>query len=699
MRLKSQIAVFLVLVIILPFLLFIGLSNRYFTQDYINKINESNNTIANNVSTVTNAVALNVSQFIEKAYVITEEISLNPYTISFEKTSQDKLLKEKIKLHTYVDLFYIQGTDGMQTARSTGTCGDRANRWWFIKFMEDKKPYVTQSYYSISTNLAVTSIIYPINDINGSLIGVMGTDLKLDYLQKLVEEFNKDGMNEIYIFDGEGVVIANPDYSKVQEKYNYKKLIKTVLKKDNSGKPVLDAKGNQIEEEIIIQAPAKFQDIINKAAEGENGITEYTDLNNQEVIAAYSAIDLPGSSAKWIAVTVQKKASALGSVSLMKRVNVIGTIAIFALILGCFFVLARKILRGIVEAKKKVETIAEGDLSARIIIGGSGEIKELGEQANTAIENLANLITKVKENIEIVYRASQVLEEKAGDSSGSSRDVKEYIKKINDKSAEQAKNISNVRDISGEINQQIVEVNGSVKEISAFIENINSLSVKGHQKLRETLTQIGEIKATTEKISAITGKLNKDSAQIGDIVNLIADIAERTNLLALNASIEAARAGEAGRGFAVVADEIKKLSEGTNDATKQIAALIENTQMNAGDAASAMLEGNEKVVKGETIAKETSEAFVQIVESIKQATAKIHDISALSGQMVSGNKKEVAAIDSITHISQELSNVAREIMDISNSQIASMDEVVAVADKLATISLSLKENAGKFKTE
>ncbi len=699
MRLKSQITVFLVLVIILPFLLFIGFSNRYFTQDYINKIDESNKTIANNVSTVTNAVALNVSQFIEKAYVITEEIALNPYTITFEKTSQDILLKEKIKYHPYVDLFYIQGTDGMQTARSSGTCGDRSNRWWFIKFMEDKKPYVTKSYYSISTNLAVTSIIYPINDISGNLIGVMGTDLKLDYLQKLVEEFNKDGTNEIYIFDGEGVVIANPDYVKVQDKYNYKKLIKTVLKKDNSGKPVLDEKGNQIEEEIAIQAPAEFQDIINKAGAGENGLAEYTDLKNQEVIAAYSAIELPGSSEKWIAVTVQKKASALGSVSLMKRVNVIGTVAIFALILGSFFILSRKILKGIVEAKQKVDTIAEGDLSARINIGGSGEIKELGEQANKAIENLANLITRVKENVEIVYQSSQVLEEKAQDSSGSSYSVKEYINKITDKSAEQAGNISNVRSVSGEINQQIIEVNGSVKEISAFIENVNSLSIKGHEKLQETLTQIGEIKATTEKISGITGKLNKDSAQIGDIINLIANIAERTNLLALNASIEAARAGEAGRGFAVVADEIKKLSEGTNDATKQIAALIETTQMNAGDAANAMLEGNEKVVRGEAIAAETSEAFVQIVESIKQAGVKIHDILGLSGRMVSANKKEVAAIDTITRISQELLLAAREIMDISNSQIASMDEVVGMADKLASISLSLKDNSGKFKTK
>jgi len=699
MKLKSKMTLFIFGVIILPFILFISFSNRFFTQDYINQIDASNKTITKNVSMISNAVALYVTQFIDNAYAVTKEIALDPKTVSFSAASQERLLKEKIKNYPYVDLFYIQGLDGMQTARSSGSCGDRSNRWWFIKFMKDQKPYVTKSYYSISNNLAVSSIIYPINN-NGRLIGIMGTDLKLDYLQELVGKFNEDDwVNEIYIFDGEGVVIAHPDYLKVQEKHNYKKLVKNVLKRNADGQPLLDKNGNQVEEELPIKVPDGFRDIINKAQNGENGVTEYMDLNGEKIIAAYNTIRIPGFSDNWVVVTEQKKVNVLERVGFIKKFNIIGTMIIFAFILISIFILARKIINGIMKTKNKVEKLAHGNLTENIEVGGSAEIKELGDSANQSIKNLANLIRRVKENVKIVFNASKELEKSANQSSEDSLLVKEYINKIIDKSSLQAERINNANKLSEEMNEQIVEINNSLQEMSAFVEEVNSLSQKGNGKLRETVAQIREIRATTDKISELMDRLNKDSAQIGQIIHLIAEIAEGIDLLSINASIEAARAGKAGKGFAVVASQIKKLSQGANVATQQIVALIQNTQANVNEAFTAMQEGNVKVAQGEAIALDTSESFVQIVESISQAGEKINNISDLSDHMVRANTKLEEAFNAFTHISGELLQATQEIVQISNNQIDSMDKVVEVADKLGGVSISLKENSEKFVTE
>lgn len=190
-----------------------------------------------------NTIADNVQSFVDKGYAITEQLAFNNSIINFNLDLQKLALDGTAKRHPYFDLLYIQGVDGMQTARFVGELGDRSNRWWFIQMMEDNSSFVSKSYYSLACNKPVTSIFFPIYR-DDSFVGIMGADMSLDALQVMIEEKSTED-SYAYVLDGEGVVIAHPDKKQVSEQYNYKTLEKIIQIKDSAGNIVKDAKGNE----------------------------------------------------------------------------------------------------------------------------------------------------------------------------------------------------------------------------------------------------------------------------------------------------------------------------------------------------------------------------------------------------------------------------------------------------------------------
>lgn len=320
----------ILILVITPFIASSCLSNYFIMKDYDKIVEENSISYAS-------SIANNVKLFIEKAYSVTEEIANNSDVISFEKEKQESVLVNSIKRNTYFELFFIQGTDGMQTARSSGTLGDRSNRWWFTKIMSDNKPFVTKSYYSLTGNVAVSSIILPIYSDNSTLVGIMGADLKLDSIQKIVEEFQQKSGCYAFVIDGEGVVIAHPDSNQVTEMYNYKLQNRTELVKDSNGNIVEDENGNQKIEIKEITVPSELKEIVEAALSGDNGVIKYSDNNGEKVISAYSTIQLPGESDNWAVITVQKQEDALQFIyNIQLRNMIIVLLMIFIVIIFAY---------------------------------------------------------------------------------------------------------------------------------------------------------------------------------------------------------------------------------------------------------------------------------------------------------------------------------------------------------------------------
>ncbi|MGA9120472.1 MAG: methyl-accepting chemotaxis protein, partial [Bacteroidota bacterium] len=191
----------------------------------------------------------------------------------------------------------------------------------------------------------------------------------------------------------------------------------------------------------------------------------------------------------------------------------------------------------------------------------------------------------------------------------------------------------------------------------------------GGQVVDETVVGMKRIAEVVNKSAATVKALGKSSDQIGEIIGVIDDIADQTNLLALNAAIEAARAGEQGRGFAVVADEVRKLAERTTKATKEIAGMIKAIQADTTGAVSSMAEGTKEVDEGIKLADKAGVSLNEIVEVSQKVTDMVSQIAAASEEQSSASEqisKNVEAISTVTaETAQGVQQIARAAEDLN----------------------------------
>jgi methyl-accepting chemotaxis protein len=179
--------------------------------------------------------------------------------------------------------------------------------------------------------------------------------------------------------------------------------------------------------------------------------------------------------------------------------------------------------------------------------------------------------------------------------------------------------------------------------------------------------------------------LGSRSDQIGEIVGTIEDIADQTNLLALNAAIEAARAGEQGRGFAVVADEVRALAERTTRATKEISGMIKAIQHETKSAVIAMEEGVSEVAKGSDKAADSGRALEQILQQINDVNGQIHQVAT--------------AAEEQTATTSEISNNMMQITDVVAQTSRGAQESAAAANQLSVLAEDLKRIVSQFKID
>jgi len=287
----------------------------------------------------------------------------------------------------------------------------------------------------------------------------------------------------------------------------------------------------------------------------------------------------------------------------------------------------------------EMDKFAKGDLMVSLQPEKEGdEIADLCSGFNKSVMNIRNMILQVSEAVQATASASAEI-------SSSTEEMAAGAQEQRTQAAEVASAVE-------EMSKTIVETTLNAGKAADKSENAGETAHKGGQVVKSTIEGMNRIADVVKNSAALVKELGKNSNQIGEIVQVINDIAEQTNLLALNAAIEAARAGEQGRGFAVVADEVRRLADRTTKATKEIEGMIKTIQNDTNGAVTAIEKGTQEVEIGKELSNKAGESLNDIIDSSAEVVDVINQVAAASEQQSKAAEqisKNIEGINNVTH--------------------------------------------------
>ncbi len=327
------------------------------------------------------------------------------------------------------------------------------------------------------------------------------------------------------------------------------------------------------------------------------------------------------------------------------------------------------IIKPINEAMNVLVVMANGDFTNTMNGDYKGDHAKLKDSINSLIDSLNNLVYQISDAANNVAQASV--------------SISETTETISAASHEQSSQVDEVAAAMEEMARTITENSSNAATTAEFANNNGKIAEEGGSVVENTINKMRQIAEVVNQSAKNIERLGESSTQIGEIISVIEEIADQTNLLALNAAIEAARAGEQGRGFAVVADEVRKLAERTTEATKQISTMIKGIQSETSEAVHVMHKGNEEVSEGINLADSAGVALKEVVNSTQNVLQMVSSIASSS--------EEQAAT------SEEISKNINTISIATNESAHSIERIAHSSEDLTGLTRNLTELVSTFK--
>lgn len=619
----------------------------------------------------------NISKtFREKADLMAQEVELIDAVKSGEKENLSKLLK-KLMTETESDFITVTDANGKIIARGhSENFGDSAkNQDTVSKALNGQSCVGIVKGNEVPFSLRASTPIRKNNTIIGTIsIGISLSD------EKFVDNIKSYTDLEVTVFNGdtrEMTTIMKSGKRAVGTKIKNPKVLQTVI---DAGKIFL-ARNNI----LGIEYQTAYWPI--KNINGDNIGMWFIGMPVETMIKSQDTV----------------RNSSLVIISL-----VLPFIILFS------WLIARTMANPIVTATNYATSVAEGDLDNVLEIKTNDEVSLLADALNTMVVNLKNKISEAEKQTRLaaeetkkaqlatkeaeeargqaetakkegMLQAARELEDVVGIISAASEELSAKIEQSSTGSDIQSQRTGETATAMEEMNATVLEVAKSSGEASITANEAMQTAKKGSNVVTTMITGIDSVLGYSAALENEMGKLGVSAEKIGQIIDVISDIADQTNLLALNAAIEAARAGETGRGFAVVADEVRKLAEKTMTATNEVAKAISEIQNGTKVSINQCASTVQGINSVSGMAEDAGNSLSEILSLNDEASDQIRGIAAACEEQSATSEEINRAVDEINHIATETNEAMRQ------SSMAVMD-LAAQAQKLKSIIDNMKNS-------
>ncbi len=409
---------------------------------------------------------------------------------------------------------------------------------------------------------------------------------------------------------------------------------------------------------VIETELARFVDAVDRLKNATTGSDEFA-MAKQDVLAGSNTLFTlsDGLTTRFVQMAEKKSTYIFWAV--------VGMLLMSLFAFAVFYLLTSKMIIGPVqEVTNAANAIADGDLSVRLEVRSDDEIGSLSTSLNGMAANLNQMVGKISDSAEQLASSTEQI-------AVSSREMASGAES-------QSRQMDSVSAAINELGATSTEVCNNTSEAAQAAEQASQAATSGGDIVRQSIDGMSRISSAVQDTADNVGELAKHSDQIGQIVSVIEDIANQTNLLALNAAIEAARAGEQGRGFAVVADEVRSLASRTTVATQEIADMIKNIQSGTESAVHSMSVGKQEVESGVELVAKAGSALEEIVTVVDSLSSRFQQIATAATE-------QSAVADEITQNVTEVTEVSQSTEQTALHTVTATDDLAKLASDLQTI--------------
>ncbi|GMM84880.1 methyl-accepting chemotaxis protein [Pseudoalteromonas sp. MTN2-4] len=639
MRMRQKLITSFVLTVIVPILAISIVSISQTNTESLERFIDSSNSEIRQVENTFNLFfdqMKNNARFLAQSSTVTSvsentstyldaEKMMDPRSAGKEEAEIFELFESFGQTHEELLFVYLGTQYGgfiQYPAEPLGNYDPRKRPWYKQVTQNPSEVIVTEPYQGV-TGQAMVSVATAIKK-SGQTIGVQSLDVTLSTLTDIVGNIRLGGTGYLMLLDGQGTVLADPK----NPDNNFKSINKL-----NS--PIFNAiKTN------------KNQPLIN------------IESSNKTMVAQlYHSEEL-----NWTFVAIIDEDEILSS-----AYNMSYSISIIAVIMLIVFViiavvLANKIVYPIEMVSEGLKEIAqgEGNLSKRLKVIGNDEISELASWFNQFLNSINELVKDIQNN-------AATLNDEAQSSKSRISEIRQRCQTQLDQAQQATHTTESVESMAITISQNCGDALNAIETTDSHAQNGNDL-------IKQTVSQVAQLHGSLGESAGAMSDLEKQSNNITNILEVIRNIAEQTNLLALNAAIEAARAGEQGRGFAVVADEVRTLAQRSHDATQDIekvlTELIDQTRSVSQQMTSSVADSEQAIECSE----QAHQSFDEIAESVRLVQnfiAQIAEQAKQQGDTASETKHTISGVnDSAQHVGEaadNLSSGATQLVELAHS--------------------------------